>query len=273
MTPATLERFFEGSSAEVLVEVEQVQGSTPREEGAFLLVSATGMLGTIGGGQLEFRAIEAARAVIGSRQSRIFELPLGPEIGQCCGGYVHLRLTPLDRQGRETLMERVSQAYHGRPHVYVFGAGHVGRELGTFLALLPVRVMLIDTRETELAHVPEGVEPILAPMPEAIVRQAPAKAAFVVLTHDHSLDFLVVREALLRRDAAYIGMIGSKTKRAVFTRWFLSMDDEPDLLASLTLPIGGGVRDKRPAVIAVQTAAEIIQVLAQLEAESRPSDL
>src|SRR5690606_30228619 len=121
----------------------------------------------------------------------------------------------------------------------VFGAGHVGRELGGFLALLPVRAMLIDTREAELAHVPDGVELILAPMPEAIVRQAPPKAAFVVLTHDHSLDFLIAREALLRRDAAYIGMIGSRTKRAVFTRWFRSMGDDPDLLASLTLPIGG----------------------------------
>ncbi len=81
-------------------------------------------------------------------------------------------------------------------------------------SLTPVRVILVDTREAELmaCDVP-GVETCLSAMPEQVVRSAPPGSAFIVLTHDHALDFLIVTEALQRRDAVYVGMIGSKTKR------------------------------------------------------------
>ena len=111
---------------------------------------------------------------------------------------------------------------------------------------------------------PETVETRLTPVPEEVVREAPAGAAFVVLTHDHALDFLIVAEALARRDdAAYVGMIGSKTKKATFRSWYLKTagGNETDL-ARLVSPIGGGsVKDKRPAVIAALAAAEILAAL------------
>jgi xanthine dehydrogenase accessory factor len=96
------------------------------------------------------------------------------------------------------------------------------------------------------------------------VRSAPAGAAFVVLTHDHALDFLIVAEALKRTDAAYVGMIGSKTKKATFRSWYLKSagGSEADFVR-LVSPIGGDtVKDKRPAVIAALAAAEIMTVLA-----------
>ncbi len=103
--------------------------------------------------------------------------------------------------------------------VHILGAGHVGRALAAALALLPVRLVLVDSRAEELGLAPAGIETLLTPLPEEVVRRAAPGAAFVVLTHDHALDFLIVREALARGDAAYVGMIGSRSKRVQFLRW------------------------------------------------------
>ncbi|PST30285.1 xanthine dehydrogenase accessory protein XdhC, partial [Mesorhizobium loti] len=92
-----------------------------------------------------------------------------------------------------------------------------------------------------------------------IVRDAPPDSAFVVLTHDHALDFLIATEALGREDASYVGMIGSKTKRATFKNWLSREVDRPELFGRLVCPIGGtAVKDKRPPVIAALAAAEIL---------------
>jgi xanthine dehydrogenase accessory factor len=132
------------------------------------------------------------------------------------------------------------------------------------LSLLPVRVTVVETRAEALDGMPEGVETRLTSVPEEMVRSAPAGAAFVVLTHDHALDFLIVAEALKRTDAAYVGMIGSQTKKATFRSWYLKSagGSEADFVR-LVSPIGGDtVKDKRPAVIAALAAAEIMTVLA-----------
>jgi xanthine dehydrogenase accessory factor len=95
------------------------------------------------------------------------------------------------------------------------------------------------------------------------VRDAAPGSVFVVLTHDHGLDFLIAQEALARGDAAYVGMIGSKTKRATFKSWLDDMGYDTGLLDGLTMPIGGAdVDDKRPEVIAALTAAEIVRAVA-----------
>ena len=123
------------------------------------------------------------------------------------------------------------------PHVYIFGGGHVGQALAATIALLPVHAVVIETRAEALEGMPETVETRLTPMPEAEIRKAPAGTAFAILTHDHSLDFLIVAEALKRDDTAYVGMIGSKTKKATFRNWFLKSAEG----------IGGGVRPPRLA--------------------------
>ncbi len=84
-----------------------------------------------------------------------------------------------------------------------------------------MNVTVVETRGEALEGMPAGVATKLTSVPEEMVRSAPAGAAFVVLTHDHALDFLIVAEALKRTDAAYVGMIGSKTKKATFRSWFL----------------------------------------------------
>lgn len=245
----------------VLVEVTGAAGSTPRDTDAWMLVNPTSIFGTIGGGQLEYMAIDhARRAMRRAIEADAMSIPLGPEIGQCCGGRVGLSFTTMSSELAAGLIQRSDNEIARRPHVYVFGAGHVGDALAMALSLTPVRTVLVDTREHELLACPVfGIETCLSAMPETVVRDAPAGSAFVILTHDHALDFLIAAEALRRDDASYVGMIGSKTKRGTFRNWLSRQVGRPGLLDRLVCPIGGtAVKDKRPAVIAALAAAEII---------------
>jgi xanthine dehydrogenase accessory factor len=89
----------------------------------------------------------------------------------------------------------------------------------------------------------------------------------LILTHDHALDFLIARAALARTDLAYVGMIGSATKRATFAHWLKREGEDDRLMTRLTLPIGGNaVRDKRPEVIAALVAAELLTLYATRQA-------
>lgn len=232
----------------IRVRVTRTFGSTPREVGAEMLVTADDTTGTIGGGRLEHDAIARARAMIAlGEDTAVMQVTLGPDSGQCCGGRVELAL---DRAA--------PTAAPPGPQVLIFGAGHVGRALAQILTTQPFDVTLIDSREDELARA-LGAPTLLTALPEAAIRAARPGAAFVVMTHDHGLDFLLTSEALRRGDAAYIGLIGSATKRARFLR---EARDAGIDTAKLTCPIGAGFStDKRPEIIALFAAAEIAGVL------------
>lgn len=249
--------------ATILIEITGTQGSTPRETGTFMLVSPTAIWGTIGGGQFEYLAIENARDLLNGSGSATMDIPLGPEIGQCCGGRTQLRFRRVTDDILEELETRHAVEAGHLPDVYLFGAGHVGRALAEALALLPLVVTVIETRKEELENLPATTRTQLTPMPEAMIPAIPAGSAIAILTHDHALDFLIAREALARTDLAYTGMIGSATKRATFASWLAREGGNRAWLDRLTLPIGGSaVRDKRPEVIAAMTAAEILAALA-----------
>jgi xanthine dehydrogenase accessory factor len=260
------ERFLSANASLALVEVTRARGSTPREEGAWMLVSPNATFETIGGGTLEFMAIDRAReALSGAVVVDSLDVPLGPEIGQCCGGRVELSIRLADDTARQALLDKARAAEATMPHIYLLGGGHVGHALAQAFALLPVRVAVIDTRAEALEDMPDAVETRFVAVPEEVVREAPAGSAFVVLTHDHSLDFLIVAEALKRNDAAYVGMIGSATKKATFRSWYLKeAGGTQGDFEGLVSPMGGAaVNDKRPAVIAALAAAEIMTALSR----------
>ncbi|MER9681197.1 xanthine dehydrogenase accessory protein XdhC [Mesorhizobium sp. M0184] len=296
----SLKAFLASAGRVAFVEVAGTKGSTPRETGAFMLVSGSATFGTIGGGQLEYMAIDKARQMLGRSAAgpgevgaaphppagtfspysdgekgagrnavATLDIALGPEIGQCCGGRVELLIRLVDPALEAKLVAAAEAEEAQLPHVYIFGGGHVGQALASAMALLPVHVVVVETRAEALEGMPEAVKTSLTPMPEAMVREAPAGSAFVVLTHDHALDFLIVAEALKRRDAAYVGMIGSRTKKATFRNWFLkSADGSEAEFARLVSPIGGdAVKDKRPQVIAALAAAEIMTALVKSGAQ------
>ncbi len=255
--------FLGQSNAVAAVTVTLAKGSTPRDTDAWMLVSPNATFGTIGGGQLEYMAIDTARALLaGDRDRQTMDIPLGPEIGQCCGGRVTLQVARLDRIARAAFVERIDAELAARPPVYIFGAGHVGHALAAALGLLPLRPVLVDTRPEALQAAADGVEIALVALPEAIVREAEPGSGFVVLTHDHALDFLIAKEALMRGDARYVGMIGSRTKRISFERWYIDETGGKGGLAPLICPIGAtDCADKRPEVIAGFVAAQIMEHL------------
>ncbi|KKB80204.1 hypothetical protein VW35_07220 [Devosia soli] len=268
MTSTALESFLAANPDIIACELTSVRGSSPREQGTFMLVALGAIYGTIGGGALEYMVIDHARRLIAEgRAEAAMEVPLGPEIGQCCGGRVNVALRYADAKVRRDVIARTMAEDAATPRVYVFGAGHVGRVLAQILSLLPVRVQVIDTRQDELDLLPSGIAHRRVAMPEAVVRAAPRGSAYVILTHDHALDFLIANEALARLDSPYVGMVGSKTKRAKFASWYLEQGGQRTALERLVLPIGAqGLGDKRPSVIAALAAAEIMVQIRQREA-------
>ncbi len=269
MAVKNLKDFLAHADRFAVVEVAATKGSTPREAGASMLVSFTATHGTIGGGQLEYMAIDKARQMLRSgfageaARGTTLDIPLGPEIGQCCGGRVEVSIRPGTPVVASALVERAEAEDGALPHLYILGGGHVGKAMASACALMPVHAVVVETRADELEGIAPGVETRLTPMPEEVVRAAPAGSAFAVLTHDHALDFLIVAEALKRGDATYVGMIGSKTKKATFRSWFLKTAGGTEAeFSHLVSPIGGEtVKDKRPAVIAALAAAEIMTAL------------
>ncbi|MCK5932719.1 MAG: xanthine dehydrogenase accessory protein XdhC [Fulvimarina manganoxydans] len=266
-----LERFLSENRHVILVALTKVRGSSPRETGTQMFVSAGRAWGTIGGGQLEFRAVEAARAMLrDGHLSRVLDLPLGPEIGQCCGGRVVVSLKRMRASDRRTALSRADNEAASRPHVYVMGAGHVGRALADLMQHCPVRCILVDPRPEEVALCEAAVETRISAIPEVDVMTAPKGSAFIVLTHDHGLDFLIAAAALERGDAAYVGMIGSATKRVKMRNW-MREHGNAHAFDRLVCPIGAnGSRDKRPSVIAAFVVAEVMATLTAKAAAAVP---
>nr|WP_294529703.1 xanthine dehydrogenase accessory protein XdhC [uncultured Rhodopila sp.] len=234
----------------VLVTVLEAKGSTPREAGAKMVVSADGLFGTIGGGNLEYRCEAAARGLLasGAEGPTRRDFPLGPELGQCCGGHV-------------TVLFEVLRP--PRLHVALFGAGHVGKALVKLLADLPCRVTWIDARPEALpANLPPNVTPVRTAEPARAVEALPAACIVLVMTHDHQLDFDIVSAALRRPGFTAVGVIGSETKRARFSGRLIRAGIPRAAIERLICPIGvPGIEGKEPAVVAVSIAAQILQLL------------
>jgi xanthine dehydrogenase accessory factor len=243
-----------------LVSVSAFKGSVPRETGTRMVVGAEEVLGTIGGGHLEHIAIEEARRLLGgSPRTDAFEkhFPLGPALGQCCGGAVTLRF--------ERFTERALAEWpqvQPRFHLQLYGAGHVGRAIVRLLEGIDCKVQWIDEREEEFPRLPDAahIERLCVEPVEAEVREAPPGAFYLVLTHSHDLDLRITEAILKRGDFAYLGLIGSQTKRARFIHRFEARGVDPHAIERMTCPIGvPGIEGKEPEVIAIAVVAQLLQ--------------
>ena len=257
------ETFFRSNDEFVLIMVGKTLGSAPREKGTWMIVGNTSIIGTIGGGQLEFSAISKARYYINNKSLACNDLnfELGPETGQCCGGKVSLIFQRVNEKTCRDMLTLLKTNLAKGENVYIFGAGHVGIALTNQFLNLPVNIFLFDTRPEMSPKSTLSFNFKCTPFPEAEIRKALPGGAFIILTHDHSLDFLLVKEAIKRKDASYIGMIGSKTKRGVLGNWLKR--EGISSLRGVTTPIGlSGIkptfRDKRPEVIAALVVTEVL---------------
>jgi len=253
---AALQWLAEGRPA-IVVEVVAHRGSVPRESGTRMLVGAREVLGTIGGGHLELQAIEHARQLLrGAALRGEQRLALGPTLGQCCGGALTLRYAALADSAPAAW-----PAPAPRFVLQLYGAGHVGRAIAHLLERIDCRVSWIDARAAEFPPDPGAphIERVCVEPVEAEVALAPAGACFLVLTHSHAID-LAITEAILRRgDFAFLGLIGSQTKRARFIHRFEARGIAPGALERLTCPIGlPGIDGKEPEVIALAVVAQLL---------------
>ena len=263
-TRHTAHRWLAEGRAAIVVEVTQALGSAPREAGTRMLVSATEAIGTVGGGHLELKAIAHAREMLRTRElePHTEHFPLGPALGQCCGGAVTLAYGALDAQALARWPE--TQPLF---HLQLYGAGHVGRAIATLLATLDASVDWIDEREEEfpaLIHLgapwPDHIRRVCVDAVEGEVRLAPAGAFYLVLTHNHDVDLRISEAILKRGDFGFFGLIGSKTKRNRFIHRFEQRGIAADTIARMTCPIGvDGINGKEPEWIAVAVVAQLLQ--------------
>mgnify|MGYP002146014547 CR=1 FL=1 len=254
----------------VLVSVDQVQGSGPREQGAWMAVFADGVINTIGGGHLEYQALAEARALLqrstntssSHAQDLVLRYALGPALGQCCGGVVHLRYQPVNEHSIPSLQQRLKGPQDA---VALFGGGHVGKALVQILGMLPYQVLWIDSRD-EIFPVqvpPNVVTEHSDPVQAAVAGLAPGSQV-LVMSFSHAEDLDIVAACLRRQrergDLAFIGLIGSQTKWATFRHRLEARGFTGAELARVTCPIGlPGITGKEPEVIAVSVAAQLLQ--------------
>lgn len=293
---ARLQRNIAIDGRAALVWLAEVAGSTPREAGAAMVVAVDGrIIGSIGGGALEHSMIAQACRMMARGDCAGWEQrqSLGPALGQCCGGAALVRIQTYSerdrgwiaalaeteqaegwvvarpvREGDRLIWQRAEGEapdtcrFGEKPTpVLVFGAGHVGRALMLALAPLPFAVTLVDSRPDMLPRTaPANVTPRHAVDPRESLASAGPGTLAVVMTHSHALDLALVEAALRRDTIAFVGLIGSATKRARFTRQLQAAGLDEAVLARLVCPVGRAkVASKLPAAIAAGIAVALLE--------------
>ena len=241
-----LARHADGFVPSVLVTITEVRGSAPRDGGTKMVFTADRQDDTVGGGSLEYECGRIAREMLrdGVARPATRNFPLGPALGQCCGGNVTVLFEPM-----------LPTAWS----VVVFGAGHVGQAVIKLLAALPCRVTWVDSRAQLFdTAVPSNVVCVDGEAESAAI---PPGAMILVMSHDHQLDYRLVRRCLERGDLRFIGLIGSDTKRARFMSRLAKEGHSEASLARLTCPIGlPDIASKLPAEIAVSVVAQLLSL-------------
>jgi xanthine dehydrogenase accessory factor len=232
----------------VLITVLEAKGFTPRDSGTKMVVTKNDQYCTIGGGNLEFQAIEEARKMLEglSTENTVKDYPLGPALAQCCGGSVSILLEPFLPNDKELLL---------------FGAGHVGKEVIGALENLPISIKWIDERENEFpSDIPSNCAKIITSSPVSELSDISDKSYIVIMTHDHDLDYDLVKASFDKKHFAYLGLIGSDTKRARFEKKLVAEGIKKSDLKNLICPIGiKNIPGKHPREIALSLAAELLQ--------------
>lgn len=247
----------------VLVTVAHTRGSVPREAGTWMAVFAQGQVGTIGGGQLEWVALQQARQALAEARSTPWDqsAALGPSLGQCCGGHLLLRHEPVQAHDSAALRERLAPAL---TPVALFGGGHVGHALVQALAPLPFQLSWIDSRDQIFpADRPDTVLTEHSDPVQGAVPGLPAGSRVLIMSFSHAEDLDIVAACLRRQreraDLPFIGLIGSQTKWASFRRRLAERGFSDAELAHVTCPIGlPGITGKAPEVIAASVVAQLL---------------
>lgn len=231
-----------------LVTVIGEDGSTPRASGARMLVYGDGsIVGTIGGGNFEHQCIAQATEAIAARAPRRYAVHLTRDLGMCCGGAMEVFIEPIQ----------------SRDHLVIYGAGHVGTATAHIAAQLDdLDITVVDDREEWIdpARFPDRVTCTEAD-PRRVLDTLPfgPRTYHFIVTHSHPLDQDLV-EAILPREAAWVGLIASRAKVARFLIRLRAAGMDPALFTRLCAPVGLDIGAETPAEIALSVLAEVTRV-------------
>ena len=247
----------------VLVTVGPTQGSVPRERGTWMAVFEHAVVGTIGGGHLEWQATVRARELLATPNvpATTERYALGPSLGQCCGGALTLQFERVSHTDAQRLRASLKPPLQD---LALFGGGHVGQAIVRLMLTLPYGITWIDSRDSVFPQdLPKRVRCEHSQPVERAVQDLPAGSQVLIMSFSHAEDLDIVSQCLLRQrvraDLPFVGLIGSQTKWAVFRRRLLARGFTELELDRITCPIGvAGIRGKEPAVIAVAVAAQLL---------------
>lgn len=235
----------------VAVTLVEAIGSTPQDTGSKMLVTAEGLaFGTVGGGRVEAKAIDQARAMLASPtgpRTLFVNWNLQNDVKMTCGGAVKLFF----------------ESFHHAPwNIVIFGAGHIAQALVRTLLNLDCRLTSLDTRKEWLDKLPDSpkLNKIHTDNLASHVATLPQDAAVLLMTMGHSTDVPVLIEALRRGGFPYLGVIGSAAKRAKLKTGILDSGISEESFATVHCPMGLDIGTNHPYEIALSISAQLLQL-------------
>ena len=240
----------------IKAKIINAEGSIPSEKGNYMLISEEDIFGTIGGGHLEYLVINKAKDLLKNRikKSETLSIPLGPGIGQCCGGYVQIQLTH-NLNGEKSLEKTLENN-----NLFIFGAGHIGQALCSKTLDLNFNIHLIDSRKNFLLmNEYKDIDYIYAKEPWKLIKNLSPDSYYIILTHSHDFDFKIINEILIYNSFKFIGLIGSKTKKNKFINRLKNNGHNKNLIDLIECPVGINIKqNKEPNEIAISIIAKLI---------------
>tara|TARA_B100001029_G_C15016557_1_gene427727 strand:+ start:484 stop:1314 length:831 start_codon:yes stop_codon:yes gene_type:complete len=242
----------------IKAKIINVKGSSPNKINDFMLVATKDIFGTIGGGNLEYLVIEESKLMLKNKLKRKkLNIPLGPGIGQCCGGYVEILLTLHKNTDSAIKDEKTNDSFE--EDLYIFGAGHIGQALIETISNLNFNTYLIDSREEYLKmSVNKNVNYLLSKEPWKVVNKLKDNSYYVVLTHSHEYDLKILNEVLTKK-FSFVGLIGSTTKKQRFFKRLTENGHDKNIIKKIECPIGVDIgNSKDPNEIAFSIITRLI---------------
>ena len=267
------EHFIKTEKDIALIELTTVKGSSPREVGAWMLVSPQKCLNTIGGGVLEFSMVAEAKKMMEDRSEDklSFKSNLNPKFDQCCGGVVSCQISTVTKNTMKMIEKRIKNEISHYKSLYLFGAGHVGKSVIKLGINLPLKITVTDSRldlvkglQNQFRDYVDTIKFNVDAIPERIIKSSPENSAYLVMTHSHATDFSLIEEILSLKKIGYVGMIGSKSKKISLQKYLKRKNISDNTVDLVKCPIGRPIKfsgRKSPEVIAALTISDILESL------------
>ena len=267
------EHFIKTEKDIALIELTTVKGSSPREVGAWMLVSPQKCFNTIGGGVLEFSMVAEAKKMMEDRSEDklSFKSNLNPKFDQCCGGVVSCQISTVTKNTMKMIEKRIKNEISHYKSLYLFGAGHVGKSVIKLGINLPLKITVTDSRldlvkglQNQFRDYVDTLKFNVDAIPERIIKSSPENSAYLVMTHSHATDFSLIEEILSLKKIGYVGMIGSKSKKISLQKYLKRKNISDNTVDLVKCPIGRPIKfsgRKSPEVIAALTISDILESL------------